>query len=194
MCWHLVWSSPKLRGLNAWVVYTLVGLLLALMAHRSPAIILDLEKFSTVNGEYGYMHPFGILTQGGASSDNEVLFLPPHWRSYFWLAWRPSWHTQVPANKLLCTSISTLPSISYHSLLSSCASACCPCSVVQVLSLLEGAHKFLVTPRGCANKAFLANKDYVAHQRDCNPLWSVHKPRPGHNADQPWPSPSSSIW
>ena len=107
---------------------------------------LTLEKFSTVDGEYGYMHPFGILTQGGASSDNEVLFLPPHWRSYFWLAWRPSWHTQVPANKLLCTSISTLPSISYHSLLSSCASACCPCSVVQVLSLLEGAHKFLVTP------------------------------------------------
>ena len=31
-------------------------------------------------------------------------------------------------------------------------------------------------------------------QRDCNPLWSVHKPWPWYDADQSWAPPSPGIW
>ena len=94
------------RGLNAWVVYTLVGLLLALMAHRRESDH-QMEKYSP-SLQFPFFvkyHQYSISSipsskwkdslsdtllftpQGGPASHNEVLLLPPNWRSYLWLAW-----------------------------------------------------------------------------------------------------------
>ena len=94
------------RGLNAWVVYTLVGLLLALMAHRRESDH-QMEKYSP-SLQFPFFvkyHQYSIssipsskwkdslsdtllfIPQGGPASHNEVLLLPPNWRSHLWLAW-----------------------------------------------------------------------------------------------------------
>ena len=94
------------RGLNAWVVYTLVGLLLGLMAHRRESDH-QMEKYSP-SLQFPFFvryHQYSVssipsskwkdslsdtllfIPQGGPASHNEVLLLPPNWRSHLWLAW-----------------------------------------------------------------------------------------------------------
>ena len=104
--WILAMRVIQTRGLNAWVVYTLVGLLLALMAHRRESDH-QMEKYSP-SLQFPFFvkyHQYSISSipssklkdslsdtllftpQGGPASHNEVLLLPPNWRSHLWLAW-----------------------------------------------------------------------------------------------------------
>ena len=94
------------RGLNAWVVYTLVGLLLALMAHRReldhqmekypiwlscPFFVkyhqYSISSISSSKWKDSLSDTLLFIPQGGPASHNEVLLLSPHWRSHLWLAW-----------------------------------------------------------------------------------------------------------